>query len=120
MLQPAQVTDPNGHSRHVRYSPLGLPQSVFLRGRDGEGGSEDQPEVQYRYDLRADPAADKPVSVCTVRRTHHASEGISDDVIQTLEYSDGVRPGCCRPDPRPTRRLRRPAARRRRASGGTR
>ncbi|MET8049340.1 SpvB/TcaC N-terminal domain-containing protein [Streptosporangium sp. NPDC005286] len=75
-----RVTDPNGHSTVYRFHPLGLPSRVFLRGREGEGGTDATPEIAYSYDFLT-----LPVRVRTARRVHHGM----DEVVETREYSDG-------------------------------
>ncbi|MGW0631178.1 SpvB/TcaC N-terminal domain-containing protein [Streptomyces sp. NPDC002758] len=96
--RPSQVTDPNGNTTRYRYHPLGLLQTVFLEGRDGEGGTEARPEVSYTYDFTAFAASGGPVNVRTRQRVWHARDTLPpeitaardhDEVIETREYSDG-------------------------------
>ena len=94
LMQPCRVIDPNGNISHFRYTPLGLLHKQFLEGHKGEGGTEEQPETEFLYDFHAyartrghdDP---QPVFVHTLQRIYHASQNISDEVIESREYSDG-------------------------------
>ena len=94
VLQPSQVTDPNGNTTQFRYTPLGLLHKQFLHGRDGEGGTEEKPEVEFTYDFlayektRRDPNP-QPIFVHTRQRIRHASENASDKTIESREYSAG-------------------------------
>jgi RHS repeat-associated protein len=94
LLQPARMTEPNGASTHVRYNPIGLPAKQFVvgldpRGNETLGGTEDKPEITFVYDFRHFERTGRPVFVHTIRRIHHASDNISDNTIQSREYSDG-------------------------------
>lgn len=94
VMQPRSVTDPNGNTTHFRYTPLGLLHKRFLEGRDGEGGSEEKPEVELIYDFLAyektrDDPDPQPIFAHRRRRIRHASETTSDETIASREYSDG-------------------------------
>ncbi len=94
VLQPARVTDSNGTSTCMVYNSIGLPLKQFIRGTDAGGsetlgGSESKPEIAFIYDFRAFETGDRPISVRTQRRIHHASDSISDATIETCDYSDG-------------------------------
>lgn len=94
VLQPESVTDPNGNATHFRYTPQGLLDRQFLVGREGEGGTEAAPEVAFTYDFLAyartrDEEQPQPIYVHTRRRIYHASDGESDETIESREYSDG-------------------------------
>jgi RHS repeat-associated protein len=92
-LRPKSIIDPNGNRTEIRYSPLGLPLTQFVRSRDdgqgSQGGDEAKPEVAFSYDFKAFELRGEPIFVRTTRRVHHASEQISDESIDTYEYSDG-------------------------------
>ena len=89
-LQPKIIIDLNGNRSHMRYSPHGLPLKLFLRSRDdSQGGDDANPDVAFLYDFRAFAARREPISVRTRRRVHHASDALSDETIDTYEYSDG-------------------------------
>jgi RHS repeat-associated protein len=94
LFQPQKITDANKNSTRVIYSPLGLPLKFYLEGRNGEGGTERNPEISYEYDFlsfletRTIPAP-QPIFVTTTRRIHHVHEGQSADVIMSKEFSDG-------------------------------
>lgn len=93
LLQPSRMIEPNDNSTHVRYNPIGLPAKQFVTGHDNQGkvvgGTEDKPEIAFVYDFRHFERTRNPVFVHTTRRIHHASDNISDDTIQSREYSDG-------------------------------
>ena len=52
-MQPARVTDPNGNAALAAFSPLGLVTRMWLEGRNGEGGTRDEPETRFEHDLTA-------------------------------------------------------------------
>lgn len=94
VLQPTRVIDANRNAICYRYTPLGLLRQLVLQGRDGEGGSQDRPEVEYTYDFLAWERScagnlPQPVYAHTRRQVHHSAEGISDETIEIREYSDG-------------------------------
>jgi RHS repeat-associated protein len=100
VLQPARMTDPNSTSTHMIYSTIGLPLMQYVRGADAQGnetlgGSETKPEISFLYDFlhfertKAQTGKGEPMFVHTTRRIHHASDNLSDDFIETREYSDG-------------------------------
>jgi RHS repeat-associated protein len=93
-MQVARIQDANGNATSVTYTPCGLVRRLVHEGRDGEGGTAARPEIDFAYDLDAyartrGSAAPQPVSVHARRRVWHASENISDDTVETREYSDG-------------------------------
>jgi len=93
-LQPRKVTDENGNATRYAYSPLGLLSRVVLQGRNGEGGSDQRPEVAHTcdfhaYDRTRDDSAPQPIFVHTTQRVWHARDGVSDETLETREYSDG-------------------------------
>ncbi|MFJ5304863.1 SpvB/TcaC N-terminal domain-containing protein [Streptomyces sp. NPDC088350] len=93
VLQPTAMTDANGNVTSVTYSPIGLVTAQYLRGKKGEG-DRDTPSTRMTYDLLAFAERGQPASVRTVRRTHHDTDtdvpaAQRDDVIVSVEYSDG-------------------------------
>jgi RHS repeat-associated protein len=93
-MQLRQVTDPNGNATHFRYTALGLLHKQFLQGRNGEGGSEDEPETEFTYDLHAyartrDGDNPQPIFVHKIRRLYHAYQNVSDEIVESREYTDG-------------------------------
>ncbi|WP_433633987.1 SpvB/TcaC N-terminal domain-containing protein [Halomicrococcus sp. NG-SE-24] len=85
VLQPVQVTDPNGNRTHVRYTPLGLPESIAVMGGEDEqvgdtldepGFEFDAPGTQFIYDFAAfeesPPDYRQPINVHTIKREQHA------------------------------------------------
>ena len=95
--QPTCLTDANDNKSHMTYTSLGLPAAQWATGKNGEGGSENRPDVTFSYDLlaylrtrdSAPPQQPQPISVRTCRRVWHASNLVSDEAISTWEYSDG-------------------------------
>ena len=100
VLQPRQVTDPNGNQSLFTFTPLGLLSETFVRGKPGEG-DQTRPSVTMTYDFmafletkQADPNNPKPIYVHASRRVHHDSEtdvppSERDETIESREYSDG-------------------------------
>jgi hypothetical protein len=93
VLQPRQITDPNGNLTLLTYTPLGMLASHVIRGKAGEG-DQTRPSIQYAYDLTAVDARNQPVSVTTTRCIHHDTETDvaqpdRDKTIVSREYSDG-------------------------------
>ncbi|AMC99899.1 SpvB/TcaC N-terminal domain-containing protein [Halomonas chromatireducens] len=94
-MQLRQVTDANGNTKHFRYTPLGMLHKQFLESRDGEGGSERQPEIELEYDFlayersRGEPKP-QPVFIQTRKRVRHASDDVSNETVESREYSDGL------------------------------
>ena len=102
VLQPDQVTDPNGNRTSVIFTPLGLPGAVAVMGKEEQahiGDTLEAPGVRFEYGLLAydDSPADnrRPIWVRTIRRVHHVSDthipiAERDDTIASVEYSDGL------------------------------
>ena len=93
VLQPRELTDPNGNTTSVTFSPAGLVTARFLRGKGGEGDTS-TPSVRMTYDLQAFTQRRQPASVTSTRRVHHDTDaGVEadqrDDVIVSREFSDG-------------------------------
>lgn len=89
VMQPKRVTDPNGNASVMMYTPLGLPDRMYLEGSQGEGGTELAPEVMHVYDFQAFDTGADPVSVTTIQRVDHVKSARSDMTIRTTHYSDG-------------------------------
>ncbi len=93
VLQPRDVTDANGNTTSVTFSPAGLVTARYVRGKDGDG-DRDAPSTVMTYDLLAFADRGQPASVRSVRRVHHDTATDvppeqRDDVIVSVEYSDG-------------------------------
>lgn len=95
-LQPAEVTGPNDHRTAYAYTPLGLLESITVRGKEGEsvGDSAASPSTRFEYDLLAFHLGAQPVSVRTVKRQHHVHDTEvplpeRDATLETVDYSDG-------------------------------
>jgi RHS repeat-associated protein len=95
VLQPEIVTDPNDNETAFTFSPLGLLESSFVRGKKTTEGDQKRPSVRMGYDFLAfanSPAKNhQPICVRTIRQTHHDTEKDveQDETITTVEYSDG-------------------------------
>ncbi len=94
VMQPKLVTDVNGHTSHFRYTPMGLLHKQFVISRTGEGGTEAAPEAEFDYDFFAyertrDDSQPQPIFTHSRQRIWHISENVSDDLIESREYSDG-------------------------------
>jgi RHS repeat-associated protein len=93
VLHPRAVTDINGNTASVAFSPAGLVTAQYVRGKNGEGDRA-APSTRMTYDLLAFAERGQPVSVRSIRRVHHDTDtdvpaGQLDDVIVSVEYSDG-------------------------------
>jgi RHS repeat-associated protein len=105
VFAPSFVADANGNQTSYSYRPLGLLETILVMGQAGQnlGDTSAQPGTQFTYTFMGVgasglpvPIADlgQPISVTTVRRTHHVSEtdvpeSERDQTIQTVAYSDG-------------------------------
>jgi RHS repeat-associated protein len=93
VLQPREVTDANGNTSSVTFSPAGLVTSQYVRGKHGEGDAT-LPSVRMDYKLLAFAEHGQPVSVRSVRRVHHDTQTDvpaeqRDEVIVSVKFSDG-------------------------------
>ena len=93
----AVVVDANDNRSEVSYTPLGLPASIWLRGKGapGEGDTDEAPCTRLDYELRAYVERGQPVSVRTTRRVYHASDRLAnpalrDETISRIEFTDGL------------------------------
>ncbi len=97
VLAPRAVVDANDNRSEVSYTPLGLPASIWLRGKGapGEGDTDEAPCTRLDYELRAYVERGQPVSVRTTRRVYHASDRLAnpalrDETISRIEFTDGL------------------------------
>ncbi len=93
ILQPREITDPNGNRSVMTFTPLGLPATTSLEGKAGEGDQQ-RPSTRLEYDLLAFIDHGQPISVRTIRQVHHDTETDvpqpeRDETLETVEYSDG-------------------------------
>jgi RHS repeat-associated protein len=96
LLQPAAVTDVNGNTGSVTFSPAGFVTGQFVRGKNGEGDLA-EPGIRMVYDPLAFVRDGRPASVRSERRVHHDTDDGTDDgtddaagdVIVSVEFSDG-------------------------------
>jgi RHS repeat-associated protein len=95
VLQPHEVTGPNGEHTLYAHSPLGLLASMAELGRpDEHGDTPEQPGIRLVYDHLAFAERGQPMSVRTIRRVHPATDANAptnerNQTIETVEYSDG-------------------------------
>jgi RHS repeat-associated protein len=95
LCQPGRVTDPNGNDVFMEYTALGLPARAWTVSRDQtHGGTRDKPDASFSYDFDAyrrtrDGPAPQPISVRATKRVWHARDAVSDETLETIEYSDG-------------------------------
>jgi RHS repeat-associated protein len=95
LLQPTRVTDVNDNTTAVTYTPLGMVEQQFVRGKDGDGqGDQTRPGTTMSYDLLAFAEGRGPLSVTSIRRVHHDTDTAvplpeRDETIRSVQYSDG-------------------------------
>lgn len=98
VLQPDQVTDPNGNITRFTFTPLGLLASTFVGGKSPAEGDQIRPSVRMEYGFlvfdESPPEARQPIFVRTIRQIHHETETDVElpkrnETITTIEYSDG-------------------------------
>jgi RHS repeat-associated protein len=98
VLQPGEVTDPNGNKSSFTFSPLGLLKSTMISGKSATEGDQERASVRMEYGFQAfeDSSPDKrqPIFVRTISHVHHDTEldvplPERDETITTVEYSDG-------------------------------
>ena len=98
VLQPDIVTDTNGNQSLFTFSPLGLLDSSFARGKLATEGDQARPSVRMEFGFLAFenslPGNPQPIFVRTIRSIHHDTEldvplPERDETITTVEYSDG-------------------------------
>lgn len=96
VMQPRQITEPNGNRTAASYTPLGLVTGTAVLGKEGEvvGDTLEVPGTRLEYDFFAFANHGQPVWVRTIARVHHINdtdipEVERNDTIETIEYSDG-------------------------------
>jgi RHS repeat-associated protein len=94
VLQPHEVTDPNGNQIRLTYTPLGLLKETWVQGKKPSEGDQQRASVTMAYDFLAFASRGQPIHVRTTRRVHHDTETDivlpeRDETIETREYSDG-------------------------------
>ena len=98
VLQPSEVIDTNGNQSVFTFTPLGLLESSFIRGKTPTEGDQNRPVVRMEYGFLAfedsPPENRQPIFVRSIRHTHHDTEldvplTERDETITTMEYSDG-------------------------------
>ncbi|MBB3188945.1 SpvB/TcaC N-terminal domain-containing protein [Halomonas cerina] len=98
VLQPREVSDSNGNRTEYAFTPLGLLEEIFVRGKDATEGDDNRPSTRFEYDFLAfansPPDQRQPVFVHTIQHEHHDTEmdvplPERNATIETREYSDG-------------------------------
>jgi len=94
VLQPKEVTDPNGNRTIDAFTPLGLLESTAVIGKNGKGDTPDKPSTQFEYSFPDFAVQHEPIFVRTIRRVHHVTDTTiplpeRDETLETVEYSDG-------------------------------
>ncbi|MDX8126804.1 SpvB/TcaC N-terminal domain-containing protein [Methylomonas sp. OY6] len=96
VLQPELVVDANANSRRFLFTPLGLLKASLVQGKSNIAeGDRKRPSIELSYDLLAFSERGQPVSVRSKQYQHHDSDldvplPQRDEIIETVEYSDGV------------------------------
>lgn len=94
VLQARKVTDPNGNSSEVAFSPSGLVTATWVKGKFGEGDAN-EPSSRMGYDFLAFKNTGGPIHVRAIKRCHHDTEtdvplNERNKTIESHEYSDGL------------------------------
>jgi RHS repeat-associated protein len=98
VLQPGEVTDPNGNKTIFAFTPLGLLKTILVQGKQSGEGDRVRPSSRMEYGFLAfenSPLGNRqPIFVRTIRQIHHDTETDvalpkRDETITTVEYSDG-------------------------------
>src|SRR5262249_48688312 len=98
VLQPSEVADPNGNKSVFTFSPLGLLESSFIRGKLATEGDQNRPGARLEYGFLAfegsPPENRQQIFVRSIRHIHHDTElddplTERDETITTVEYFDG-------------------------------
>ncbi|MBK6012831.1 SpvB/TcaC N-terminal domain-containing protein [Streptomyces sp. MBT53] len=93
LLRAQVVTDQNGNTSEVAFSPSGLVTAHFVRDKNGAGDLA-APSTHMSYDLLAFTTRGEPASLRSTRRVHHDTDtGVPadrrDEVIVSVEFTDG-------------------------------
>jgi hypothetical protein len=86
VLQPKQITDPNGNHQRAQYNTLGLLAAQAVAGKNGEGDTLQNPTTQYQYNFDNFRNNQLPVYVHVKQRTQHATENFMESYV----YSNGT------------------------------
>jgi RHS repeat-associated protein len=94
VLQPKEVTDPNGNHTRFTFTPLGLLKDTWVQGKTTNEGDQQRPSVKMEYNFLAFADLGQPIYVRTIRQVYHDKEmDVSlpqrDETIETREHSDG-------------------------------
>ena len=95
VMQPREITDPNGNRQQFSYTPLGLVRDVANLGKPGDAAdTAETPGARFEHDLQAFDERGQPISVRTLARVHHALDTSAgapehDRVVERIEFSDG-------------------------------
>lgn len=85
VMQPRQVTEPNGNRTHYAFTPMGLVKTIAVMGKEDEelGDTLEQPGTIFLYDFMAfhnsPPGGRQPIFIHTVQREQHRWELIHEE-----------------------------------------
>jgi len=98
VLQPYQVTDINNNKSVFDFSPLGLLRASAIIGKGTEGDykaasgnfyARYEPSTKLEYNFFNYVTNGDPVWVKTIKREYHYQQGVNNNTIVSVEYSDG-------------------------------
>jgi len=83
--------DPNGNRTAYTFTPMGLLEKTIIMGKTGEnvGDTVDEPSVKFEYNLLSYLNTGQPISTRAIARENHFHDGVNENKIITIEYSDG-------------------------------
>jgi RHS repeat-associated protein len=92
LLQPWELTDPNGNRTQLAFDVRGQVVATAIIGKDGEGDTLESPTTRFEYDLFAyersrHTARPQPNVARTFARERHADPGTR--WAESVAYSDG-------------------------------
>jgi RHS repeat-associated protein len=93
VLQPVEITNQNGNQTSFTFTPMGLLEASYVKGKNNEGDQK-RSSVTLKYDFLAFTRDGVPINIRTIRQVHHDTEveipfPDRDETIETIEYSDG-------------------------------
>jgi RHS repeat-associated protein len=91
VLKAQLITDPNDNQSAFRFTPLGLLEKTVVMGKQGEnkGDTLTHPSVKMEYDFQAFKNHGQPIWVKTIQRVNHWQDQVNDEVIESVEFTDG-------------------------------
>jgi RHS repeat-associated protein len=93
VMQAKQVTEPNGNRVQLAFTPLGFVNKTAVMGKITDspqhGDTLEDPGTLLEYDFFAWINRQDPVYVKSTVRENHIRDGINNDTIVSVQYSDG-------------------------------